>query len=916
MSSNKSAPESNSNPPSSSTLPAAAVAEDVPVVGVGLSAGGLGALETLLAEVPPACGISFVVIQHLNPTSKCMLAELLKRVTVLPVVEITDAMPVMRDHVYVLPPSKDVSLRHGRLYLKPAVTHGGLRLPIDHFFRSLADDRQERAVGVILSGMGSDGTLGLRAIKECAGAVFVQAPETAKFDSMPRSAIDAGLADAVAPPQEIPQKILAYLRHLDSGRDAEAAMPAQAAPGGLERIVRQLRIHTGHDFSRYKPNTLYRRIERRMGLHQIAAVSDYASYLRENPHELELLFRELLIGVTRFFRDPEVWEQLAEEVIPAMIAARPDGGSLRAWVPGCSTGEEAYSLAIVFCEVLERLQPPNPYTVQIFATDLDSDAIDLARIGAYPRNVRADVSPERLRRFFVEDESGFRIRSEVREKITFAPQNVVMDPPFTRMDLLSCRNLLIYLEPELQKKLLSLFHYSLRADGFLVLGAAETIGDSTRLFAPLPGKAHVYVRLDGDSRMYSRIPTPLGGADSGFAFGFGGHNPAGPAATSAPNFRALTETLLIQRYCPAAVLTNDAGDIVYVSGKTGRFLEPAAGKANLNVFAMAREGLGSALNGAFFRALRQKVRVTLNGVEVGTNGGTLLVDLALYPVSEPGGLRDMVLITFAENAPQGREEAGEVAPGLRSQADLNARTEELARCREELLATREEMQTSQEELRSVNEELQSANEELYSANEELMTSKEEMQSMNEELRTINHELRTKVSQFWQVDDDMQNLLNSTTVAALFLDDALRVRRYTTATASIFKLIPGDAGRPITDLATALDYPALADDVREVLRSLVIHECEVSTCDGRTFAVRITPYRTQDNRIDGVVIVFTDRSAPRRQHEALERALAALRAGTDKGQEGDDAAPGGDERVRKALRAAQRILERALRAGSG
>lgn len=872
-----------------------------------MSAGGLDALEALLSKVPPACGMSFVIIQHLDPTAKCMLVELLQRVTPLPVIQITHRMAVKRNQVYVLPPNFDVTLQRGRLLLSPAPARGNLRLPIDHFFRSLAEDQQEHGVAVVLSGMGSDGTLGVRAIKEYAGSVFVQAPETAQFDSMPRSVIDAGLADVVAPPDELPQRILAYLQHLHATGSDVAVLPLEREPSGLDRIVRQLRAQTGHDFSQYKKNTLYRRIERRMSLHQIGTISDYALYLRDNPHELELLFRELLIGVTRFFRDSDMWEQVVDEVIPAVIAARPEGGSLRAWVPGCSTGEEAYSLAIAFCEVLHRLEPPNRYTVQIFATDLDSDAIDRARTGVYPLNIRADIGEERLRRFFTEDERGFRVRSEVREKVTFAPQNVIMDPPFTRLDILSCRNMLIYMELDLQKKLLSLFHYSLRNNGFLILGGAETVGDTLRMFAPLPGKTNIYLRLDGDPHDEFRFSSAHGSQRAGFAISAVGTSGARPLV--APNFRAVTEGLLMQHFCPPAVLTNDAGDIVYVSGKTGKYLEPAAGKANLNVFAMARDGLDGALSGAFFRAMRQKARVELNSIAVGSNGGTDYIDLALYPVVESELVRDMMLITFSDRPPPAPAIPNDLKGGNGSQADQDTHARELARCREELQATREEMQTSQEELRSVNEELQSANEELHSANEELTTSKEEMQSMNEELQTINHELRRKVDQLWQVDDDMQNLLNSTTVAALFLDDGLRVRRYTSCTTAIFKLIPGDAGRPITDLVTELDYPTLADDVREVLRSLVIHESEVAASGERRFIVRISPYRTQDNRIDGVVIVFAEVTVARRQQAALRSALAAL-------QEGEAAVRlDGDHReaVRSALRQVHEILEQQVNA---
>ena len=466
------------------------------VVGIGASAGGLEALGQFLGQVPPACGLAFVVVQHLDPTHKGVLAELLQRASALPVTEIQDRMAVEPDHVYVIPPNRDLSILHGVLHLLEPAAPRGLRLPIDHFFRSLAADQQQHGIGVILSGMGSDGTLGLRAIKEQAGAVFVQTPATAKFDGMPRSAVDAGLADVIAPAEELAGRIIAYLQHvplLAAHADGELALQDQS---GLEKLVLTLRAQTGHDFSLYKKRTLYRRIERRMGLHKLSRIADYVRYLRENTQEATLLFKELLIGVTSFFRDPAVWQQLRTEVMPALLAARPDGGMLRAWVPACSTGEEAYSLAMVFREALEQAPRGVRHTLQVFATDLERDAIDKARAGAYPANIAADVSEERLRRFFTQDERGYKVNQEIREMVVFAEQNVVMDPPFTKLDLLSCRNLLIYLDAELQKKLLPLFHYSLNPGGILVLGSSETIGAASDLFAGLPGKTRLYRRRE------------------------------------------------------------------------------------------------------------------------------------------------------------------------------------------------------------------------------------------------------------------------------------------------------------------------------------------------------------------------------------------------------------------------------------
>lgn len=837
-----------------------------------------------------------------------MIVELLQRVSALPVIEIQDAMKVKPDHVYVIPPNRDLSILHGLLYLFEPSTPRGLRLPIDFFFRSLADDQHANAIGVILSGMGSDGMLGLRAIKEKAGAVFVQTPSSAKFDSMPRSAVDDRQADVVADAPELPAKILAYLRHMPTRNEAAQPPTTATDQSGLDKVLVLLRTRTGHDFSLYKKSTLYRRIERRMGLHQLPHINDYVRYLRDNPQEAELLFKELLIGVTRFFRDPDVWEQLRTEVLPDLMDRHSDGTVLRAWTAGCSTGEEAYSLAMIFREAVQNLKNSKHCSLQIFATDLDHDAIDKARAGVYPANIAADVSEERLRRFFVQEEHGYRVGSEIREMVIFAPQSLVMDPPFTRLDLVTCRNLLIYLEPELQKKVLSLFHYSLNPGGVLALGSAETIGEATALYEPLPGRTRLYTRNDIDTR--SEL--------TGFSSAFTRQRDAASATTrtgsssssmnSAPSLQELTESELLLHHCPVAVLTNDKGDIAYIAGKTGKYLEPAAGKANLNIFAMAREGLGGALHSAFAKAFRQKSPVCVDTLRIGTDGGTKYVDVTVRPLVIAPNSRDMALVVFNDVAPPAT--AHPQAKSERSgthRARLRVVEDELKQCRDELNITREEMQSSQEELGAANEELQSSNEELQSTNEELTTSKEEMQSMNEELQTVNHELRAKVDELSQASDDMKNLLNSTDIATLFLDDNLKVRRFTRQTTNIIKLIPGDAGRPVTDLVTDLDYPKLADDVREVLRSLIFHECQVPARDGRWFAVRIMPYRTQDNRIDGVVITFVDITRVKVQEDTLREALETLQGSFDEQSEELDRA----KILEGVLTKAQGILEQRL-----
>jgi two-component system CheB/CheR fusion protein len=838
------------------------------IVGIGASAGGLEALELFLSGVPVDSGMAFVIVQHLDPTHKDMMVELLQRGCAMPVVQISDRLRVLPNHVYVIPPNSDLSILRGVLHLLEPVAPRSLRLPIDFFLRSLAADQQANAIGVILSGMGSDGALGVGAIKERAGAVFVQDPASAKFDGMPRSAIDSGMADVVAPAQQLAGRILDYQRRALSPGAAPDARLDDSDHNSLDKIVLLLRAQSGHDFSFYKKSTIYRRIERRMGLHQLASIADYVRYVRANPQEAQLLFKELLIGVTSFFRDASVWEQIDSEVIPALLAAHPEGGALRAWSAACSTGEEAYSLAIAFRAALERIKPHARYSLQIFATDLDSDAIDKARAGFYPANIAADVSEARLRRYFVQTEGGYRVCKEIREMVTFAPQNLVMDPPFTRLDLLTCRNLLIYLEADLQKKLLPLFHYSLRPHGILVLGSAETVGAASDLFAAWPGKTRIYQRRENSPRSEPvEFPASLYGRMRKDA----SEVPAASVAASAgiANIQSLTDALLQQRFSPAAVLTTDQGDIVYISGRTGKYLEPAAGKANLNIFAMAREGLAGALNEVFARVVREQQRQVIKGLRIGNDEAALIVNVEVHSLQEPAPLRGMILIVFTDQPAKAAPVAPRKGQLAGAQAErMSAMSQEMQQAREELQRAREEMQTSQEELKSTNEELQSTNEELQSTNEELTTSKEEMQSMNEELQTVNHELSAKVDELSQASDDMKNLLNSTEIATLFLDEHMRIRRFTNRVTSIMKLIPSDAGRPITDLVSTLNYPALATDAQEVLRSLVFREVQVPAKDGRWFTVRIMPYRTQDNRIDGVVITFADISASK----TLERAL--------------------------------------------
>ncbi|OGB04105.1 MAG: chemotaxis protein CheB [Burkholderiales bacterium RIFCSPHIGHO2_12_FULL_61_11] len=806
------------------------------------------ALDSFLSHVPAASGLAFVVIQHLDPTHKGIMPELLQRATHMTVVQAGNRMRVKPDHVYVIPPNRDLSILHGVLHLLDPVAPRGLRLPIDFFFRALAQDRNQGAIGVILSGMGSDGTLGLRAIKENAGLALVQTPATAKFDSMPRSAIDAGLADIIAPAEDLPGKIVDYIKRIPSAASSGPVLELKAQ-SALEKIVILLRERTGNDFSLYKRNTVYRRIERRMGLHQIDTIANYVRYLRENPQELDLLFRELLIGVTSFFRDPAVWDYMRDKAIPELLEKYPAGRELRAWVPACSTGEEAYTLAIVFREALENVKPRGRISLRIFATDLDQDAIDQARLAVYPPNIAADVSEQRLARFFVKVDKGYRINKDVREMVIFAPQNILMDPPFTKLDIVSCRNLLIYLGPELQQKLNPLFHYSLSSNGLLLLGTSETIGSFTELFTPMEKKLRVYRRGDRPlplAEVAVDFPTRYVPAKSVAA--------AEDKALIAPiNLQALADQVLLQHFSPAAVLVNAEGDIVYISGRTGKYLEPAAGKANWNIHAMAREGLRFELACALKKALRQAGPVKVKGLQVDLNGATQTVDLTVQAIDKPEALRGRVMVAFADVATVPAEQ--NISRRTATSGARKKMNEELQELREQLQTTREEMQTSQEELKSANEELQSTNEELQSTNEELTTSKEEMQSLNEELQTVNAELQSKVDDLSIVNNDMKNLLDSTEIATVFLDDKMRVRRFTPHATHLFKLIQSDVGRPLSDITTELNYPGLQNDAQEVLRTLAFMEKQIAARDGCWFRVRIMPYRTQDNVIDGVVITF-------------------------------------------------------------
>ena len=842
--------------------------DQFPIVGIGASAGGLEALEQFFGNVPNDSGMGFVVIQHLDPNHTGMLPELLQRATTLKVFQVSDSLKVKPNCIYVIPPNKSMSMLNGTLHLFAPVESRGLRLPIDIFFRSLADDRQEKSIGIILSGMGSDGTLGLKAIKEKNGVVLVQSPNSAKFDGMPRSATEAVIADIVAPAEELPGKLIEFLSYIPVVKpDPDTD---DRSKSNLDKIIILLREQSGHDFSLYKKNTLFRRIERRKGIHQIEKISSYVRFLQENPKEGEILFKELLIGVTSFFRDAEVWEKLKENVLPDLLEKLPDGHVLRAWIPGCSTGEEAYSLAIVFKEAIEKIKKIKNLTLQIFATDLDIEAIEKARKGFFPKNIAADISPDRLNRFFIPEVNGYRMNATIREMVVFAPQNVIKDPPFTKLDFLSCRNMLIYMEPELQKKLIMLFNYSLNPGGILLLGTAETLG----------GQAEGYEELDSRMKIYKRTFIPMSPLLLDFPSSFHRTREIATEKKEVPkvveNIQTLADQILLQRFAPASVLVTDKGDIIYITGRIGKYLEPVAGKANWNIYPMAREGLREELPGAFRKAMQNFDAVILHHIKIGNNGGTQFVDVTIQRIEAPDAIRGMVLVVFTDVPAVFGQTVINPKTGKRSLTTRQKELEiELQRSHEDLQSTREEMQTSQEELKSTNEELQSTNEELQSTNEELTTSKEEMQSLNEELQTVNIELQSKVSDFVQANNDMKNLLNSTEIATLFLDKELNIRRFTDSVSRVIKLRHSDIGRPFTDLVTDLQYPEIDDHARKVLKNLTPVEASIKTNDDRWFTIRIMPYRTLDDRIDGLVITFSDISLAKKLELEVKKANDTL-----------------------------------------
>ncbi|SMP51144.1 chemotaxis protein CheB [Anoxynatronum buryatiense] len=850
-----------------------------PIVGIGASAGGLAAFEAFFSGIPAdkQPDMAFVLVQHLAPDHKSLLADLIRRLTDMhmKVYEVEDGMVVLPNCVYIIPPNYNLSLSQGALQLEKPTAPRGQRLPIDFFFRSLAQDQHERAICIVLSGTGSDGTLGVRAVKEEGGMVMVQDPDSSDYDGMPRSVIATNLADYTLSPEKMPAQLMAYAAH-HYGKSVLPVEATQVTEDVQKKIFSLLRNQTGHDFSQYKPSTINRRIERRMAVHQTDTLEEYVKYMQQTPQEVEALFRDLLIGVTSFFRDPEAFEAL-EKHVEALFSNRPPEIPLRIWVPGCSTGEEAYSLAILISEYQEKMKRNDQ--IHIFATDIDQRAIATARAGIYPAGIATDISEERLARHFTPEPneahgtnrtngspSFYRVRKNIRDLLIFSEQSVVKDPPFSRIDLISCRNLLIYMGSDMQKKLIPLFHYALNTGGILFLGTSESVGEFSEMFSHMDRKHKIYQRKENNPLTNKDIVRqylpPAAVADERAS-----HPSKGKRAnTTEPTLRYLTDQGLLQHMNLAGALVNERGDLLYLHGQSGKYLEPAPGEFDRNIIRMAREGLKRPLTTALHKVAASKETARHQGLKVKINGDFTMVNMTIRSVFTKtlSSEKESLYLIILEEAPEPmpvidqctvKEMAHDPENDLR-----NARLkQELQEMEEYLQATNEELETSNEELKSSNEEMQSVNEELQSTNEELETSKEELQSMVEELATVNAELQNKVTDLSRVNSDMNNLLAGTGIATVFVDHQLRIMRFTPTATQIINLILSDVGRPVGHIVNNLmGYDSLVEDTRAVLDTLVPKEVEVQSIEGNQYTMYIQPYRTLENVIEGAVLTFVNR----------------------------------------------------------
>jgi two-component system, chemotaxis family, CheB/CheR fusion protein len=859
--------------------PAAPLADlPIPVVGIGASAGGLEAFRELLEALPNDTGMAFVLVSHLSRTHESMLAELLSKATRMPVAEVRAQTPIQANHVYVIPPSAALAIENGGLSARPLVTGSHPVMVIDAFFRSLAEHRKSQAIGVVLSGTGTDGTLGLAAIKAEGGIAFVQ-DQTAKYPGMPRSAgARFGSADFVLPPAQISEELARiavhpYVRQPKTEGEQEPEPPTPEAQ--FTRVFRLVLASSGVDFAHYKPATIRRRIARRMVLNKIETLSAYVKRLESDTSEVEALYQDLLINVTCFFRDQETWEFLRDRIVPEILRHRPSGQPVRVWVPGCATGEEAYSIAMM---LIEAWPPSEGPVVQIFASDISKQAVQAARDGLYTENIVADVSPERLRRFFVKFNDGYQVSKQVRDLCIFAVHDVTQDPPFSKMDLISCRNLLIYLGASLQKRVLTTFHYALNPGGNLLLGNSETVGAGSEMFGQIDKKHKLYSRLLTLVRPHFEfVPAEL--AD-------------GPAAARKQGFLSRPATdvgkeadrIVLSQYSPPGVLVNAQFDVIQFRGRTGPFLEPSPGQATLNLFKMARAGLAIDLRTALHQAQKSREPVHKSGVRVRGESGVKDVDLDVTPIFDNGVHESYYLVLFQTvERPTIHEKplpAPKTAKGTRSDAEREIATlrSELAATQQDLHSIIEEQEATNEELQSANEEILSSNEELQSTNEELETAREELQGTNEELTTVNDELQNRNAELAKLNGDLTNLIDSMDVIYVMLDRDLKIRRFTPAAQRVLNLIPTDVGRPIGHIKPNLQVADLPGLIQDVIKNMQQREQDVRDSSGRLYCMRMRPYKTQDGKIEGAILTLTDIGALRHSEESsysLEKGLRSL-----------------------------------------
>jgi two-component system, chemotaxis family, CheB/CheR fusion protein len=849
---------------------------DFPIAGIGASAGGLEALIALFKPLPADSRFSFVVIQHLSSRYKSAMDQLLSHATDLPIIPIKNNLAISPGCIYLAPPEKFVSLINSRFRVQPPRSLGsGVPLPIDHFFTALAEARQEKAIGVILSGSASDGTLGMKAIKAVGGLTVVQSPDDATYASMPESAMATHMVDFILPADQIAEKLIAVVTHPWISANDTPPVDNQHRDRALARVFSLIQSKTGHDFSGYKPSTIHRRIARRMAIHQLHKLSDYAKLVARDPAEAGRFVKDMLIGVTGFFRDSPAFATLQEKAIAPLVRSKGPGDRLRVWVAGCASGEEAYSVAILIAEVMA--QQGIQLTVQIFASDIDPQAIDTARLGSYPENIAEAISPSRLSLFFNHSDGRYHVKKNIRDSIVFSTHNLISAPPFANIDLLVCRNLLIYFKPELQQRILSLFHYALNDKGILFLGPSETIGNVADCFATVSLKHKLFRHRDRAEPSRHGINHRTGGM--GHAdFDLPVHVKTSPTL---PDLSNDIERIILDEYAPPAVIIDPYFEILQFFGHTDPYLKMPQGRASFNILKMAREGLAPKLAECIRRALTSGKTERAEGVAIQYAQHLILATITVRPLQDKPAGKQRLIVLFQETPKNGRQnhpstpenDAGQIPP------DVQHLENELNATRAYLQATIEELETSNEAYKAANEELQSVNEELQSANEELETSREELQSTNEELVTINAEHLQKVNELTKANSDISNLMESTEIASLFLDLDLRVRRFTPAVSRIVNLRPADIGRPVSDITTLMESVDVHALAHQVLDKLERQTLEVRDKSNRWYEMRLMPYRTIDNVIDGVTIAFIDITDLRRVH-MLRRITAVFERSSD------------------------------------